>query len=801
MDLPVNEVLPEVRRHLARGNTLVLQAPPGAGKTTQVPLALLEEPWLEGRRILMLEPRRLAARAAAQRMAAVLGEAVGASVGYTVRFERRVSGGTRIEVVTEGILTRRLQRDPSLEDVGLVIFDEFHERNLHSDLALALCLDSLEGLREDLRLLVMSATLDGLSVARLLDAPIVASEGRTHPVSIHHVSAGQRVDIARDVCRAVLSASRDTQGDILAFLPGAGEIRRAAQWLMDEPSARDLAVHMLYGDLPFDAQQRALQPDPNGRRKAVLATPIAETSLTIEGVTVVVDSGWTRAPRFDPRSGLTRLETVRVSAASADQRTGRAGRLAPGHCYRLWSESVQRGLPRQRTPEILGADLAPLVLELAAWGVTDPGRLRWLDVPPQAAIAQARELLQALDALDDAGRITPAGSAMAELPMHPRLARMVREAEGRGLVSLACDIAALLSERDIFCTDRRFDPDLTVRVEALTRFRTEGRASARMDGADPSACARAVRIADQYRRIAGCRHEHIGGQAEETGALLAVAYPDRVGMRRGGQQPLYRLSGGRGARVAADSPLANGQMMVAAVLDGGQEEARVLLAAPLSTEQFERVCGTRARWYDVVAWNAQTRNVVCRRERRFGALAIEETPLARPEPQAVQTALLEGVRTVGLDVLGWGREGRQLQARILSLRHWEEDTWPDVSDAALLAGLEDWLAPYLAGMARLEHLKTLSMEVVLANMVGHERIRRLEAEAPSRLTVPSGSRLRLSYQAGEAPVLAVKLQEMFGLAETPRVAGGKGPVTLPLHSPAARPARVPRALRGFGERT
>ncbi|MDG4554769.1 MAG: ATP-dependent helicase HrpB [Candidatus Competibacter sp.] len=812
--LPIEPALPTIRAALRDATALVLQAPPGAGKTTRVPLALLDEPWLENRAILLLEPRRLAARAAAARMAAQLGEPVGHTVGYRIRFDHRVSRQTRIEVLTEGILTRRLQRDPALDGVGLVIFDEFHERGLHADLALALCLDSQRGLRPDLRLLVMSATLDGAAVARLLgDAPIVTSEGRAHPVSRHYLPRDPDGLDLNVVVRAVLNALNQERGDLLVFLPGSGEIRRILRGLQAEPACAGLALTPLYGDLPGEAQQRAIQPDPDGRRKIVLATPIAETSLTIEGVSVVVDAGWTRIPRFDPRSGLSRLESVRVSADAAEQRAGRAGRLGPGACYRLWSEAAQSRLRPRRIPEILEADLAPLALELAQWGVTQVAALAWLDPPPPGALAQGRELLRELGALDERDRITATGQALVELPVHPRLAYLLRRGAALGLVDLAADLTALLEERDPLRGEHPFGGDLAARLDALRDFRRDGRNGARRWQADPAACARIEQAARRWRALlrpadnpartdTKVRPALDPGDGATAGLLLAFAYPDRVARRREGATDRYRMANGRGARLAAGEPLAGRDWLVAAHLDAGTSEGRIWLAAPVDSADLEAHLADRLRTVTAVIWDERQTAVMARQERRLGVLALDSTPLADADPEQLCQAMLAGVRQLGSDSLPWTRELREWQARVLSLRHWLTDEgWPDVSDDWLMAHLENWLPPWLNGISRREHLRRLDLTGALHNLLDGRSRARLDELAPTHLPVPSGSRIRLRYPLGEPPVLAVKLQELFGLADTPCIAGGRIPVTLHLLSPAQRPIQVTQDLRGFWERT
>ncbi len=789
--LPIDAVLPQVRRALADGCTLVLQAPPGAGKTTRVPLALLDEPWLDGGRIVVLEPRRLAARAAAAHMAALLGEPIGETVGYRIRLDSRVGPRTRIEVVTEGILTRRLQADPALSGIAAVLFDEFHERSLHADLGLALCLEAQAALRPDLRLVAMSATLDGEPLARLMGgAPIVTSTGRAHPVETRYTEppGGRRFEdhVAASVLGALAEAAA---GDVLAFLPGAAEIRRVLARLEERGSGPGILLAPLYGALPRTAQDAAIVPAPPGRRKVVLATDIAETSLTIEGVRVVVDGGLARAPRFDPRTGMTRLETVRVSQASADQRRGRAGRLGPGVCYRLWHEAEHRLLPPFTPPEIMHADLAPLALELAAWGAADPAGLAWLDPPPAAAFAQARGLLAWLGALDTDGRITPHGRRMAGLALHPRLAHMVLAAAEHGLGGLACDVAALLADRDVLRGADARDADLRTRLAALADPRGEG-------GVDRSARQQALTAARQWRRRLGLGTEP--GDPARAGAVLALAYPDRVAQRRSAAGQ-FRLRNGRGAVLPPHDPLAAADWLAVADLDDAGRDARIFLAASLDRAEVEALFGESVTTADDVWWDEAAQSVAARRRHRLGALVSRDEPLADPPPERVARALLDRVRSHGLEVLPWTKALSQWQARVMLLRAVEAPPrdWPDVSDAALLDGLDDWLAPYLPGLPRRRPWPALDLGAALRGLLSWSRQRALDEAAPTHLTVPSGSRHALDYAAPDGPVLAVKLQEMFGLAETPRIAGGRVPVLLHLLSPAGRPVQVTRDLAGF----
>jgi ATP-dependent RNA helicase HrpB len=806
-DLPIVGVLPELQAALAAHSAAVLEAPTGAGKSTVVPLALLGAGWLAGQRVVMLEPRRVAARAVATRMAATLGETAGETVGYRTRTDARVGPRTRIEVVTEGILTRRLQRDPTLERVGCVIFDEFHERSLQADLALALALDVQAQLRPELRIVVMSATLDGSAVARLLGAaPLVRSAGRAFPVeTIYADSATRRPDdrLERRVAAAVTRALAAHEGDVLAFLPGAGEIRRTAALLAAAQADEAVRVRPLYGELSMAAQDAALSPEPDGRRKVVLATNLAETSLTIPGVRIVVDGGYERRPRFDPASGMSGLELKRISQASAEQRRGRAGRTAPGVCYRLWSESSQGSLGARTPPEILEADLASLALELACWGTTDAAVLRWLDPPPYATLAQAQELLRRLEAIDDAGRATPLGRRMAALGVHPRLAHMVLRAAPLGHGRLAVEMAALLSEHDpLRAASGARDPDVRARIDLL-----HGGAPAAGMEIDRGALQRIRQSAERLGRALAAepgadatRHLTDVDAHDAVALLLAFAYPDRIGRAREGGGGRYLLSGGRGAAFAGPAALARSDYIVVAALDLGRSEARIELAAPLDLRLLETHFSAAVVDRDVVAWDARAEAVLARRQSKLGALLLRDEPLADADPATVVAALLEGIRTLGLGVLPWRAELTQWRARVAFARAQEPDgAWPDVSDAALLASLETWLAPWLAGVTRREHLARIDLRAALHGLLDRRAQRRLDELAPAHLIVPSGSRIPIDY-AGSAPTLSVRLQEVFGLGESPRIAGGRVPVTMQLLSPARRPVQVTRDLASFWKR-
>ncbi|MGL4963440.1 MAG: ATP-dependent helicase HrpB [Inquilinus sp.] len=775
--LPIDTELPPLRAALAGRGRAVLQAPPGAGKTTRVPLALLGEPWLGGGKIVMLEPRRIAARAAAGHMASLLGEKAGETVGYRIRMDRKVGPDTRIEVVTEGILTRMLQDDPALGGVGAVIFDEFHERSLNADLGLALALETAE-LRDDLRLLVMSATLDGGPVASLLgDAPVVTSEGRAWPVETHHLPPRPGEAIEDAVARAVRDALAEETGSLLVFLPGAREIRRVQAKLAGIGDG--VAVAPLYGDLPAAAQDQAIRPAPAGTRKVVLATNIAETSLTIEGVRVVIDCGLARTPRFDPRTGMSRLETVTIARAAADQRRGRAGRTEPGVCWRLWARAGEGAMAPFDPPEILVADLAPLALELALWGVGGGGGdLAWLDPPPAAALAQARALLAELGAIDADGRPTAHGKAMARLPLHPRLAHMVLRAKAEGVGGTAAELAAILEGRR-----PSSETDLRSSIEVLRGHSKAG------DRGDPAV----ARLREAARDIA--RRFDLKGGGGDAGALLALAYPDRVAKRRPGGRGSFLLANGRGAALRDSDPLAGADYLAIAETDDAGREARILAAAPLDEATLEAVLGDRIAWVETVVWDAAEQAVAARRQRRLGALVLADAALPNPDPAAVTAALLEGVRRLGLDALPWRDGAVALRRRVGFARALEGEAWPDWSDAALMETLEQWLGPHLSGMRRRNDLDRLDLVQILA--LDWERQRALDTLAPATIPIPSGRRAALDYADPAQPVLAVKLQEMFGQAETPRVGNGRVPVAIHLLSPAGRPLQVTRDLAGF----
>lgn len=840
--LPVEEALPSLKEALRQGAGAVLVAPPGAGKTTRVPLALLAEPWAAGKRILMLEPRRLAARSAARYMSALLGEQVGQTVGYRVRMDSRVGPQTRIEVITEGILTRMLQEDPELASVAAVLFDEFHERSLHADLGLALCLQSQELLRSDLKLVVMSATLEAEPVAALMgEAPVVVSTGRAYPVETRYTAKRPEGRLEDRTARTVAAALRECQGDILVFLPGAGEIRRTEERLAAMLGGFNAAVRVLplHGTLPQEAQDLALAPAEPGTRKVVLATSIAETSLTVDGVRVVVDAGYSRVPRFSPRTGMTRLDTVPVSLASADQRRGRAGRQGPGVCYRLWPEQDQEQLSARTAPEILEADLAPLCLDLAAWGAA-PEELRWLDAPPAAALSQARTLLRRLGALGADGAVTPHGRAMAGLGVHPRLAHMALKARELGLPALGCELAALLGERDVLraAQGAAGNADLRLRVEALRHAGGEARSLGLR--ADPAALARVRAEAAWWKRELSAASAATGaassgagpsgaapsgaassgavptaaqGQppalllsAQSTpveelaycGLLLAFAYPDRIGQQR--SRGRYLLANGRGAAMTADQHMADSLYLVAAELDDQGPDSRIYLAAPVELDHLEIYMKEDLEEEDAVEWDEAAQSVRARRRVRLGALILREKQLQNPPAELVAKALLTAIAKDGLEALPWAKASRQYLQRLRFMRR-ADPSWPDVSDETLLDTLPDWLGPYAEGIRSKQALARLNLMEALAGLLDWSRRQELDRHAPTHLQVPSGSRIPVDYSDPDQPSLAVRLQELFGLTETPRIGGGRVPVVIHLLSPAQRPVQVTRDLAGFWRET
>ncbi len=794
-DFPISPLLPAIADSLAAHPRLVLEAPPGAGKTTQVPLALLDAPWLQGGRILMLEPRRVAARSAAQFMARQLGEAVGETVGYRIRFENKVSARTRIEVVTEGILTRMLQDDPLLEGVGALLFDEFHERHLSADLGLALALDVQAGLREDLRIVVMSATLDGERLAAFLDAPRLSSEGRGFPVEITHFPARRDEALEAQARRAVEHALTAHPGDVLVFLPGQREIARVQAALEPVlPAATD--VLPLHGELPVEQQSRVLQPDPDGRRRVVLATNVAESSVTLPGVRVVVDAGLAREPRYDPNSGFSRLDAVAISQASADQRAGRAGRVAAGWALRLWPQSQR--LEPQRRPEMAQVELAGLALELAAWG---SDALRFVDPPPAGALAAARELLQRLGALDGTA-ITGSGRRMLALGTHPRLAAMLLAAANPREQALAADLAALLEARDPL---RQGGDALAARWRALAAFRN-GRAP---HDASRSALAAIDTAARQWRRRLRCDATPPADlEAHELGDLLAHAFPDRIAARHPTDPLRYQLANGRSARLFDTSDLRGEPWLVVSELRFEARDALLLRAAPVDEARLRADFPQRFQQRDVVRWNGERRALEARRESGFDRIVLDSRPAGRVDPAQAARALTDAVRELGLDALPWTDALRQWRYRVQGLRQWMPELGlPDLSDAALLGTLDDWLLPAFAGKTRLDALAEAELGEALKSRIDWNLRQQIDRHAPVRINVPSGLERAIDYALDDdgisprPPVLAVKLQELFGLADTPRIADGRVPLLLHLLSPGGKPLQVTGDLRNFWENT
>ncbi len=785
-DLPILEIVPALLRALESHPIVILEAPPGAGKSTELPLHLLQAPWLQGQKMLMLQPRRLAARAVATRLAARLDESVGETAGYRVRFERKVSAQTRIEVLTEGLLTRQIQQDNALEGIGLLIFDEFHERSLHADLALVLARQVQEVLRDDLRILIMSATLDTAALSSLLgNAPIITSQGRQHPIAVRYAPPAEGQRLEGHVAATVRKALREDTGDILVFLPGAAEIGRVAEALY-ENLPTGIRLHLLYGDLPLAQQQDAIVPDPEGRRKVVLATTIAETSLTIEGVHVVIDAGLSRVPRFDPRSGLTRLETLSVTRDAADQRAGRAGRLGPGIAYRLWAEGSHQYLQAQREPEILQADLAPMALELAFWGVTDMLDLGWPTPPPVGHLNQALELLTQLDALEN-GRITARGKDLLRLPTHPRLAHMLAAGEALGFAGLACDIAALLEERDPL--PRETGADLCLRLDALRLHRLGERTQGERAG-----LSKLEQLSQAWRKILRCAAHDRPVQGFEAGRLLAAAYPERVARRVGHHPPAYRLGNGRRGSLMGHDALADHEWLAIGLMDAGLQEGKIYLAAPLDPQDLKGQMQTHA----VLHWDRAQGQLVAQTELRLGALLVSSKPMTKLDDAACVPILCAAIREQP-DLLPWSEAAVEWQARVLSLRAWRaNEDWPDVSTEALLVDLEEWLGPYIGALRKRDDFKRIDLMGLLSAKLPWAMQQQLDALAPQKIEVPTGSQIKLEYFTdGRAPILAVRLQEMFGQMDTPTVNQGRNPVLIHLLSPAYRPCAVTQDLRSF----
>ncbi len=795
MDYPVLDIVDELKSKLVSSPVTIVQAPPGAGKSTVLPLELMREGWLGENKIIMLEPRRLAAKAVAERMADLREQNCGDEIGYRVRFDSKVGNRTRVEVVTEGILTRMLQQDSALEGVGLLIFDEFHERSIHADLALALALQVQQVLRPDLRILIMSATLDTAELSTILKgAPVITSQGRQYPVTIRHDEKASDDFPVKRVPFVIGKALRENPGDVLVFLPGAGEIKRVAQEL--DKQELDAIVYPLYGDLSFRRQQEAILPRKDGKRKVVLATSIAETSLTIEGIRTVVDAGLSRVPRFDPRSGLTRLETTRITRDAADQRAGRAGRLYEGMCYRMWTQGEHLFLAEKRKPEILEADLAPLVLELANWGISNVDDLTWITRPPRGSVAQAWDLLEQLEAIDERG-ITKRGKAMLQLPTHPRIAHLLLEARDalahrKGMLALATDVAALLEERDPL--ERGTGADLTLRVEALRKWRAGERLAV-----ETATLERIERVAVNWRRLLSVEPDNSIPFAYDVGALLWAAYPERLAQQQGKHSPRFKLLNGRNVYVAQSDSLVSEPWLCAAQVDAGASEGKVFLAAPMNAEELRRHAVEKT----VVTWDDERGMVAGFTEKRIGPLLLESKPYHAIKNDQRIAVVLEYVKTAGLHVLG-NQEGMDLiRNRILSLHHWRKaEEWPPVNDAYLLENLDDWLAPFIQDVSRRGELLKLDTPSMIRTLLPWELSQKLDRLAPERIQVPSGSMIKVKYHAdGSPPVVEVRLQEMFGLAETPAVNEGRTKILLHLLSPGFKPVQVTQDLKSFWQTT
>jgi ATP-dependent helicase HrpB len=777
--LPIDAVLDELGRTLIGRNTAVLVAPPGAGKTTRVPLALLDEPWTKGKKIIVLEPRRIAARASAERMAKTLGERTGETVGYRVRFGSKVSRATRIEIVTEGIFSRQILDDPELSGVAAVLFDEFHERSLDADLGLALARDAQTGLREDLRILVMSATLDGARIGKLLgDAPVVASEGRAFPVETRYLGRKVDVPLERQMADAIATALRGDPGSVLAFLPGAAEIRRTENFLKERLHDASVEIVPLFGALDAAVQDRAIAPAPKGTRKVVLATSIAETSLTIEGVRIVVDSGMARVPRYEPDIGLTRLETVRASRAAVDQRRGRAGRTEPGVCYRLWDEPQTASLAAYTQPEILSADLSTLVLDLAQWGVADPSGLAFLDPPPAPALKEARSLLRELGALDTGGRITAEGESLRALALPPRLARMIVDSNRFGSGEEAAEIAAVLTERGLGGDSA----DLDARLDHFRRDRSQRASSARD-------------LARRWAQQVASAEKPKGEGDLSTGVMLAFAFPDRVARNRGNGS--FVLANGRGAAVEQTSSLARAPYIAVGELTGTAASGRILLAAPITQDEIERQFADQIESTEEITFDRSAMALRARRKRTLHAVTLSEAPQALSPSAETAKIFADGLIAAGLDKLPWSKALKQWRDRVMFLRKAEGESWPDLSDAALSATSNDWLLPALYDKSQLKDFSAGDLCDAVMNLLPWELRARLDREAPTHFEAPTGTMLAIDYEAEQGPTIAVRLQELFGLNSHPAIAKGAVPLVLELLSPAQRPVQVTRDLPGF----
>ena len=782
IDLPIKDIIPEVKSLLVSNNTLIVNAPPGAGKSTLLPLVLLGEHFLEGKKILMLEPRRLAAKTIAWRMSDLIGEKVGETIGFRIRFENQVSSKTRIEVVTEGILTRMLHSDSTLEDVGMVIFDEFHERNIHADVAMALCREVQQILRPDLRILVMSATLDMPQLTSLLQAPAIKSEGKSYPVSQHYVGDFDMGILPEVVSKTVIDASLKHKGDILVFLPGQGEIKKTEAILRKQMPG--FSIHPLYGLLSPQAQHHAIFPNKSGKRKVVLATSIAETSLTIEGIQTVVDSGFGRTSKFNPRTGLSKLETIRISKDSADQRSGRAGRLGPGVCYRMWSRHTHAQMADFRTPEVLEADLAFLVLDMVQWGTKDIQDLTWLTPPPSGHVSQAYELLHEINAMES-GKITSHGQKIHTIPAHPRIAHMLLMAEKIGKSGLATDIAALLEERDPLEADAGVD--INLRLDAVRRARRE---SLSVKGIN-----KIEKVAKQYRKMLQIEEENGFVDPFETGLLIAYAYPERIACSRPGNNAQFQLANGKIVMMGHRDDLAHESWLAVSHVDARDGVGKIFMASPLNPKDLISMVKEKK----IIKWDKRNGELVAVKNLCLGSIILKSSPLSNLSETERAAAILDAIHAEGDNLLNFNEETHQLQNRVNSLRIWNpSQEWPDFTIPSLLENAGKWLSPYLIGVKREEDILRLNLKEILFDSLNFDQQELLQALAPEKIAVPSGSMIAIQYSGqGEPPVLAVRLQEVFGWMDTPKINAGKIPLLLHLLSPGFKPVQVTSDLRSF----
>ena len=785
--LPVADIINEVKQHLSENNTLIVNAPPGAGKSTLLPLTLLDEVWLQGKKIIMLEPRRLATRSIATRMAELWGDKVGDTIGYRIRFENRVSEKTRIEVVTEGILTRMLHSDNALEHVGLVIFDEFHERSLFADVAMALCREAQQILRPDLRMMIMSATLDMPQLITLLKCPVAISDGKQYPVEVKYVGDQDPFLLPETTAHTIVKAVKENPGDVLVFLPGEGEIKKCAELLKGRLT--DFAIHPLYGQLPQKEQIAAIMPNINGKRKVVLATSIAETSLTIEGIKIVIDTGFARVSRFDPKSGLSRLETVSITKDSANQRAGRAGRLSAGVCYRMWTKATHERLSEHRTPEIMDADLAALVLDMAKWGISNVEQLTWLTPPPKASISQAIDVLTSLNAIDAKRKITAHGIDIHQLPCHPRIAHMLLKAKQDRAIPLAADIAAVLEERDPLPKDSGID--INLRIEALRRGRQNNSLGNRF--------ARIEKVAESYRRMLNAALDNGPVDDYETGLLLAYTYPERIAFARPGNNAQFQLANGKIATAGHRDNLANEPWLALAHIDTRDGLGKIFMASPLNPKDLLPM----VKEVEVIQWDTRKGGLIASKDLRIGSIVLQSKPIASPSEKHLIEAISNAIKNEGESLLNFDDDFKQLQNRILSVCKWNGyKDWPDVSLSELLLNNMEWLGFYLPKVKKPEDLKKINVSEALYAYLSWEQQQELEKLAPSKIKVPSGSNIGIEYYANaETPVLSVRLQEVFGMADTPRVNDGKISVVMHLLSPGFKPVQVTSDLRSFWDNT